>query len=179
MKKNQNVILKSIDEKTMLIPYRKEHVLKYHEWMQDVELQEQTASEPLSLQQEYEMQQSWFEDEKKCTFIIKSVKIIGDVNLYFNDFDDPFQAEIEVMIAEKDHRRLGFGKTAVLMMMYYGATELKVSRFIAKISIKNIPSIALFTNFGFVKVSESEYFKEVTLERKVDDSLLKLCQTVI
>lgn len=41
---------------------RKEHVPTYHEWMKDPIIQEQTASEPLSLEEEYEMQRSWAED---------------------------------------------------------------------------------------------------------------------
>jgi len=36
---------------------------RYHEWMQSHELLEQTASERLTLEQEYDMQQSWFQDE--------------------------------------------------------------------------------------------------------------------
>ena len=42
----------------------------YHEWMQDEYLLDVTASEPLTMQQEVEMQQEWRDDEKKCTFII-------------------------------------------------------------------------------------------------------------
>ncbi|CAN0174172.1 unnamed protein product, partial [Laminaria digitata] len=57
-----------------LVPYRREHVLTYHGWMQDPWIREMTASEPLSLDEEYAMQLSWKEDDKKCTFIVLGVE---------------------------------------------------------------------------------------------------------
>ncbi|KAI5293156.1 hypothetical protein KEM52_005786 [Ascosphaera acerosa] len=66
-----------INEKTaisssrvLLVPYEKHHVARYHEWMQDPEIQEATASEPLSVEEEYAMQASWRQDADKLTFII-------------------------------------------------------------------------------------------------------------
>ena len=38
-------------------------VQRYHEWMQDPLLRQQTASEPLTLEQEYAMCASWEKDE--------------------------------------------------------------------------------------------------------------------
>lgn len=38
--------------------------------LQDPALQEATASEPLSLDEEYDMQACWAMDEDKCTFIV-------------------------------------------------------------------------------------------------------------
>ncbi|RAK80649.1 uncharacterized protein BO72DRAFT_285227 [Aspergillus fijiensis CBS 313.89] len=56
--------------KVLLVPYSKWHVPRYHEWMKDEEIQAATASEPLSLEEEYAMQQSWRQDPDKLTFIV-------------------------------------------------------------------------------------------------------------
>ncbi|KAL7525626.1 hypothetical protein ACHAXR_002323 [Thalassiosira sp. AJA248-18] len=54
----------------MFVPYRSEHLENYHEWMQDPFLLEATGSEPLSMEEEVDMQREWRDDEKKCTFIM-------------------------------------------------------------------------------------------------------------
>ncbi|XP_054790305.1 uncharacterized protein LOC129295772 [Prosopis cineraria] len=57
-------------EKVILVPYTEAHVPKYHQWMQDPSLLEATGSEPLTLDQEYQMQLSWSQDPDKQTFIV-------------------------------------------------------------------------------------------------------------
>jgi len=109
MKLNYETCL--IGSKCVLVPYRRVHVDRYHKWMQSPALLEATGSEPLSLTEEYEMQESWKQDEKKCTFIIlerktlvKSIPdsgerddtfvtdnvnaMVGDVNLFLSEEDD-------------------------------------------------------------------------------------------
>jgi RimJ/RimL family protein N-acetyltransferase len=99
-----------VGSSSILVPYRREHVKKYHEWMLDPALLEATASEPLSLQEEYEMQESWRDDSAKCTFIVLAKEaclendasvegndafvqdnmhaMAGDVNLFLSDEDE-------------------------------------------------------------------------------------------
>ncbi|KAL3145231.1 hypothetical protein ABBQ32_000978 [Trebouxia sp. C0010 RCD-2024] len=60
MKLNRNVTITG--NSVTLVPYRQEHVAWYHAWMQDPKLQEATASEPLTLQEEYDMQLSWADE---------------------------------------------------------------------------------------------------------------------
>ena len=54
----------------MLVPYERRHVAKYHEWMMDPWLREMTASEPLTLDEEYAMQMEWARDNAKVTYIV-------------------------------------------------------------------------------------------------------------
>eukprot|EP00953_Heterococcus_sp_UTEX-ZZ885_P002993 2147-Heterococcus_DN1.PRE.1 len=66
----QNWELALAGPRLTLIPYRKRHVAKYHAWMSDSWIRKVTASEPLSLEEEYSMQVEWREDSQKCTFIV-------------------------------------------------------------------------------------------------------------
>lgn len=102
MKDNYDICLEG--RKATLFPYRPEHVPKYHEWMKDPELLEATDSEPLSFEEEVEMQQSWRDDPLKCTFIVHASEVcdvgdsevsveknlhamVGDVNLFLSDIE--------------------------------------------------------------------------------------------
>ncbi|KAJ7193834.1 GNAT domain-containing protein, partial [Mycena pura] len=102
MRVNEGTVI--VGEQVVLVPYLPEHVPKYHIWMQDEELRELTASEPLSLEEEFEMQRKWRQDEDKLTFIIcartqsdtldlgcipqdsrvSSLPMIGDVNIFLH-----------------------------------------------------------------------------------------------
>ncbi|XP_057682928.1 N-acetyltransferase 9 [Corythoichthys intestinalis] len=181
MKINENTLLEG--HKVVLVPYNSEHVPRYHEWMKSVELQQLTASEPLTLEQEYDMQRSWREDTDKCTFIILEKRrwldsgaaeeqcMIGDVNIFLTDPTDLSLAELEIMIAEPSYRGKGIGKEVTQMMMHYGVTKLGISKFQVKIGLDNVISIAMFEKLHFQKMSVCQVFKEVTLEAPVDDSL--------
>ncbi|KAK4171960.1 GNAT domain-containing protein, partial [Triangularia setosa] len=97
----------------LLVPYEAHHVPTYHQWMEDPKIQEATASEPLTLEEEYENQQSWRTSTDKLTFIICTPlpsspqfpvttvpddadipsKMIGDVNLFLYPSEDDFSSE--------------------------------------------------------------------------------------
>jgi RimJ/RimL family protein N-acetyltransferase len=150
-------------DKVTLVPYRKKFVNVYHNWMKDPYILEMTASEPLEISEEYDMQKSWQEDTNKCTFILLSTTVlttdievansqtdkeinsmVGDVNLFLNDRDDSGNAEIEVMIAEPAFRRQGCAQEAIELMMAYGVEHLNLHRFYAKINQINVASRNLF-----------------------------------
>ncbi|XP_061709449.1 alpha/beta-tubulin-N-acetyltransferase 9 [Cydia pomonella] len=175
MKLNSNI--KIFGENVVLVPYRELHVEKYHLWMKSEELQMLTASEPLSLEQEYQMQKSWREDEDKCTFIIldkiKFIRdgdeigaMIGDTNIFIKDSDSS-TGEIEIMIAEKTARGKRRGQEAVILMLLYGIKDINLKHFEAKISLNNLISISMFQKLGFEEISRSDVFQEVTLGKTV------------
>uniref|UniRef100_A0A8C6UAH8 Alpha/beta-tubulin-N-acetyltransferase 9 n=1 Tax=Neogobius melanostomus TaxID=47308 RepID=A0A8C6UAH8_9GOBI len=181
MRINEDTLLEG--HRAVLVPYGPQHVPRYHSWMQSEELQLLTASEPLTLQQEYDMQRSWREDQDKCTFIALDREqwsapavqeeqcMMGDVNLFLTDPGDPSVAELEVMIAEPRFRGKGVGTEVATMMMSYGITKLGIQKFQVKIGLDNHISISMFKKLHFTEVSTCSVFKEVTLELLVDPSV--------
>lgn len=109
------------------------------------EIQQATASEPLSIEEEYAMQRSWRQDADKLTFIVcrpiasaesstfqlspehdSSQNMVGDINLFLRvddgeegDAPPEIVGEIELMIAEKVNQGRGFGKAALLTFLRY------------------------------------------------------------
>ncbi|KAH8356113.1 hypothetical protein KR200_012194 [Drosophila serrata] len=167
----------------ILVPYEARHVPKYHDWMSNETLRQLTASEELSLDEEYEMQRSWREDSDKLTFIILDATIyaqnqdeiaamVGDTNLFLHpDPDDSDQqvAEAEIMIAEPAARGKGYGREAMLLMLKYAQSQdqLKLAKFQVKIDMENSISLHLFKTFQFVETCRVEIFHEITLERTI------------
>ena len=76
MRINETTVI--VGRRCTLVPYLRCHVPRYHQWMTQPELLQLTASEPLSLEEEYENQQSWHRDEHKLTFIVLDPSIPDD-----------------------------------------------------------------------------------------------------
>ncbi|XP_076683786.1 N-acetyltransferase 9-like protein isoform X3 [Andrena cerasifolii] len=177
MKDNESV--KILGRNVLLVPYKEKHVERYHEWMKSAELRYFTGSEALTLDEEFQMQKRWHEDQDKCTFIIldKSVlsttgneikAMIGDTNLFFNDLDQPGDAEVEIMIADVGYRGKRRGWESIILMLLYGIDTLHVRKYIAKIKFDNEKSVKMFAKLKFLEVGRSRAFEEYTLEKIVD-----------
>lgn len=90
-----------VGESCILVPYRPEHVERYHGWMQDAALLEATGSERMTLEDEIENQQSWRDDETKCTFIVLAREACEDDLSSLLDEDDTFVARnIHAMVGD-------------------------------------------------------------------------------
>ncbi|KFO78460.1 N-acetyltransferase 9, partial [Cuculus canorus] len=182
MKINENTVLQG--QRVTLVPYMSAHVPRYHQWMQSEELQRLTASEPLSLEQEYEMQRSWRDDadsEELDCFL----RVGGSGEQVLLSCDGPTAAKSPgkapgmadlslitehcASLSEPGYRGRGFGKEATLMMMSYGVTKLGITKFEAKIGQENEASICMFKKLHFKEVAVNSIFQEVTLRLDVGD----------
>ncbi|KAI8552138.1 hypothetical protein RHMOL_Rhmol06G0241700 [Rhododendron molle] len=83
----------------------------------------------------------------------------------------------------EDSRGKGLGKESVLMMMAFAIENFSIHIFRAKIGESNEASLLMFRRLGFMEVSHSEIFKEVTLELQITDlkreELLQLSGTMV
>lgn len=183
---------KLLGQRVILVPYEARHVPKYHEWMSSAALRDLTASEELTLSEEYEMQRSWRKDDDKLTFIVLCAAtyaktndeieaMVGDTNLFLRTEENeqtegnPQQivAEAEIMIASPEARGKGLGREALLLMLKYAQEHLTVAKFEAKINMDNAISLRMFESFQFNEVRRVEVFHEVTLERLLTSDWLR------
>jgi RimJ/RimL family protein N-acetyltransferase len=123
--------------------------------MQDPSLQATTASEPLTIDQEYAMQKSWREDADKLTFIAcfppdelfvdddgnvvlqggeddvdGEERMVGDVNLFLSESEDDGEeglcvGEVEIMVARIDLQGKGIGTAILLTFLWYVLNHLE------------------------------------------------------
>ncbi|KAH7576648.1 hypothetical protein JRO89_XS01G0124100 [Xanthoceras sorbifolium] len=171
-------------EKVILVPYMREHVPRYHHWMQDPLLLQATASEPLTLDQEYEMHLSWCQDPLKETFIVldkalvegkfihrdphvegfplcgfvASVEGMGNFmrNLELDACLFGFISETILISLMRMHSRgKGLAKESVLMMMAYAVENFGIQVFRAKIGESNGASLSLFRKLVSLSLSLS------------------------
>ncbi|KFM07817.1 N-acetyltransferase 9, partial [Aptenodytes forsteri] len=178
MKINQNTVLQG--QRVTLVPYTSAHVPRYHEWMQSEELQRLTASEPLSLEQEYEMQRSW-QDDADSEDLKRFLRVGGSDVTYSSFFFSLPHHGCSALISilcwsgsrslpkKPSYRGRGFGKEATLMMMSYGVRNLGITTFEAKIGQENEASICMFKKLHFKEVAVNSVFQEVTLRLDVSD----------
>ncbi|KAK1921399.1 GNAT domain-containing protein [Papiliotrema laurentii] len=187
MRLNENTVI--CGDRVILVPYRAEHVPTYHDWMQSEELLELTASERLTLEEEYEMQRKWHLDEDKLTFIllarpdhlpastrvtlspdeIRQCRMVGDVNMFLPDGKEG-EGECEIMIARAEDRRKGYAREALSLFLRYATSTLPLDpkHLIARIGTANAPSIALFHSLGFSTAKIVEVFSEAELRFTAD-----------
>lgn len=178
----------------LLLPYQREHVATYHAWMSDPWLREMTASERLSEDEEYAAQVAWASDPSKCTFIVFDraahvaggggvAGMCGDANLFLLAPDSAdaelFRdrgsgggggvAEVMVMIADAASRRRGYACEAVEALLAFAAAHMQRTRFVAKVSDANEPSLKLFSGaLGFRVARAVPAFAETHLVRIVE-----------
>lgn len=114
--------------------------------------------------------------------------MVGDVNLFLSEIDDDddgqgetseektrrLQAEVDIMVAEKDLKRKGLGRAATCSMILYGARKLKIERFFCKINEDNVASISMFKALGFVQCDYAACFKQLELELRLPLSQLEI-----
>lgn len=179
-------------------------------------IQEATASERLTLEEEYENQESWRASHDKLTFIIcqplsegavignATVRagevdapetMVGDVNLFLYPHEDEDTGEdvtsatatpeycvgeVDIMIADQEHRGKGLGRSVIQAFLQYTFRHLdgimqeyaedkdmptppRLKLLMAKINQNNAKSIALFKSLGFEQEGLVNYFGEVKL----------------
>ena len=114
------------------------------------------------MEEEFDNHRSWLEDPTKYTFIIfaKDGKMIGDINLFFSEWIEKNEAEINIMIAVPEYRGKGLARQAMDAIEKFAKGVYKKDTIIAKIKDDNEASINFFTKIGYQFIGHNTNFAE-------------------
>jgi diamine N-acetyltransferase len=150
MYKTKELFLRSIEKKDAFGVYL---------WELDKETQRVTQSEiKVSLENVYALieQQTDVHNSSQLRMMIclsSNNASIGMVDLYDVDFEKG-SAYVGVLIAEKQQRKKGFARQALLSIAQYAKKELKLVKLKATIQSSNEASIALFESLDYLRSGE-------------------------
>ena len=150
MYKTKELFLRSIEKKDAFGVYL---------WELDKETQRVTQSEiKVSLENVYALieQQTDVHNSSQLRMMIclsSNNASIGMVDLYDVDFEKG-SAYVGVLIAEKQQRKKGFARQALLSIAQHAKKELKLVKLKATIQSSNEASIALFESLDYLRSGE-------------------------
>ncbi len=98
---------------------------------------------------------------------------IGAIDLYDVNFKHGF-ATVGILIADKEHRMLGYAKQALTLLINYSENILDLANLQCFIHADNIPSISLFEGLGFEKVGLRKSWYRFKGQR-IDEICYQLC----
>ncbi|KAK8110405.1 uncharacterized protein PG998_006862 [Apiospora kogelbergensis] len=185
MKYNESIAVST--SRVLLVPYDAHHVPQYHTWMEDEAIREATASDRLTLQEEYENQISWRTSADKLTFILCRPlepaaaggtvvagrddvpgRMLGDINMFLTPWDD--ENEHEDAAPEAKENEAEFVKAEVDVMIA-GATDRG----------KGLGKAAVGALLEFVSRNREAILHEyaASIEEKKNDTSLEIREFVV
>ncbi|OAA54315.1 DNA polymerase subunit delta-2 [Niveomyces insectorum RCEF 264] len=149
MKINENTAISTAD--VLLVPYDSRHVSTYHTWMEDEAVRAATASERLTLQEEYANQISWRAAADKLTFIVcqplldedakrdarKPIvagvddtpdRMVGDINFFLYPWEADGEAEEEDENKGADKATTAARQQDGIALLYSGEVDVMIAR---------------------------------------------------
>jgi RimJ/RimL family protein N-acetyltransferase len=96
---------------------------------------------------------------------------VGDINLFFSKWIEPNQAEINIMIARRDHRGKGFAREVLILVEAFARVQYGRNEIIAKIKDDNAASMRLFEKMGYQLINHSEHFQETEFRKRLDQPI--------
>jgi RimJ/RimL family protein N-acetyltransferase len=145
MIKGQRLTLRAIE---------RDDLPRYVAWMNDPEVTHHIKTyPPLNLEDETD----WYEQQRRDASSLNLAIVISDEELHIGSvslmkIDQRNQnAELGIVIGDKNQWSLGYGREAIELMVDYGFTELNLHRIYLRVDASHTAGIRCYLKCGFVE----------------------------